>query len=103
MQEIIKIIQDYIDQLIKLDLPHRYAGYVNNLSSREILVIIIIAAVLILFMAYRKFGVGAVIGVILIYFFAYIIFYSNIFNNWQNDKMEEQRRMQIYSQELQKK
>lgn len=103
MDKIFPIFQKYIDQFIALDLLHRYLNFVYNLTPREILIIIALTAFLILIVAYRKFGIGAVIGVLLIYFFAYILFSSNILNNWQNDKMEEQRRMQIYNQEMQKK
>lgn len=80
----------------------RYLDYVGNLSSRDVLILVVVTAVLILIMAYRKLGIGAVFGLCLIYFFIYVIFYSNIFDNWQKEKMEEQRRMQIYNVELQK-
>ena len=102
LSDIQHLLYQYLNQLINSHLIQRYFDYVSNLTSQEIIIITIAAAVLILIMIYRKLGVGAAIGLLLIYFFAYIIFYSNIFNNWQRDKMEEDRRMQIYNSELQK-
>jgi len=102
LSDIEHLLYQYLNQLMNSHLVQRYFDYVSNLSPREIIIITILAAVLILIMIYRKLGVGAAIGLLLIYFFAYIIFYSNIFNNWQKDKMEENRRMQIYNSELQK-
>ena len=95
--------QQYLGQILNSEMLSRYLDYVGNLSSREVTVIVVATAVLILIMAYRKLGVGAVLGLCLIYFFVYIIFYSNIFDNWQKDKLEENRRMQIYNAELQKR
>ncbi|HOZ56190.1 MAG: hypothetical protein BWY51_00656 [Parcubacteria group bacterium ADurb.Bin316] len=93
---------DYFNQIINSEVIGRYLDYVGNLSSRDVLILVVVTAVLILIMAYRKLGIGAVFGLCLIYFFIYVIFYSNIFDNWQKEKMEEQRRMQIYNVELQK-
>ena len=102
LNNIYQTILTYKDELIKMDLWHRYLDFVSNLTSREILIITIVVAVLILIMAYRKLGIGAVFGLCLIYFFVYMIFHSNIFTNWQKDKDEENRRMQIYNVELNK-
>jgi len=95
--------QQYLGKILDSGMLSRYLDYVGNLSSREITAIVVVTAVLILIMAYRKLGVGAVLGLCLIYFFIYVIFYSNIFDNWQKDKLEENRRMQIYNAEMQKK
>jgi len=95
--------QQYLGQILNSEILSRYLDYVGSLSSREVVILVAVTAVLILIMAYRKLGVGAVLGLCLIYFFVYVIFYSNIFDNWQKDKLEENRRMQIYNAELQKR
>lgn len=96
-------IISYYQQILHSDLVSSYFSYVSQLSSREIIAMVIIAAVLILIMAYRKLGLGAVFGLCLIYFFVYVVFYSNLFDNWQKEKTEETRRMQLYNAEMQKR
>ena len=96
-------ILNYFNQILQSGYTTRYLEYLSQLSNREIMVMAVVAASLILIMVYRKLGTGAVFGLCLIYFIIYIILCSNIFDNWRKEKMEENRRMQIYNAELQKK
>ena len=80
-----------------------YLTYASNLTPHQIAVLTAVTAVLLAVYVYKKFGMSATFVLLVIYLLYYTVFYSNLFTNWQNDKREEDRRMQIYNAELQKK
>jgi hypothetical protein len=97
------LVLKYWQQLLSSNYWHEYLTYVNNLTPHQIAILTVVAAILLAAYVYKKFGVSAVSVLLIVYLIYYTVFYSNLFNNWQKDKMEEDRRMQIYQVEMQKK
>jgi len=89
------------DWVIKI-LDHPYAAYVYNLSSREVWIIIIVSAALILFLAYRRLGAGAFFGLILVFALAYIVYSTDIYGRWTAQQADSQKSLDLIEAELEK-
>jgi hypothetical protein len=96
-------VLNIIKQVAQNNWWQRYLEYVYHLNSNQVLLIAVIAVILITIILYHRFGSGAVAGFLILVFLIYILYTSKIFENWQKDSQEEQRRMQIYQVEMQKK
>ena len=98
-------VQNYFQQWAVLLAPywHEYLSYVYNLTPHQISILTSVTAILLAVYVYKRLGVSAVFVLSVVYLIYYTVFYSSFYNNWQNDKMEKERRMQIYNAELQKK
>jgi hypothetical protein len=93
----------YWQLLLTSSYWHEYLSYVYNLTPHQVAILSSVTAILLAVYVYKKFGVSAVFVLLVIYLIYYTVFYSSFYNNWQRDKMEKDRRMQIYNAELQKK
>lgn len=89
------------DWVIKI-LEHPYAARLYDLNSREIWIIIIISAALILFLAYRKFGASAFFGLILVFALAYIVYSTDIYGRWSAQQADSQKSLDQLEAELEK-
>lgn len=98
-----QFVFNVIKEIMRSNLWHRYLDYVYHLNSNQVLLIAAITVVLITIMLFRRFGVPAVAGFLVFVFLIYILYTSKIFENFQRDSQEEQRRQQIYNVEMQKK
>ena len=98
-------IKEYLTNYWPLVEKYYHIGfnYVYNLDYKHTLILIIIAAILIIIIAYRLFGLGAVIGLLLLYGLIYIVFINNIFGFYQKHTSEENQHMKAIEQEEQVK
>ena len=105
LDQLNNLVQNYFQQWAALLTPswHEYLAYVYNLTPHQVAILSSVTAVLLAVYVYKKLGVNAVFILLVVYLIYYTVFYSNLFTNWQNGKREEERRMQIYNVELQKK
>jgi hypothetical protein len=97
------LVQNYFQQWAALLAPswREYLSYVSNLTPHQIAILTAVTAVLLAIYVYKKLGINAVFILLVVYLIYYTVFYSNLFTNWQNDKREKDRRMQIYNAEMQ--
>ncbi|MFH0891465.1 MAG: hypothetical protein V1867_01660 [Candidatus Falkowbacteria bacterium] len=87
--------------IIKI-LDHPYASYLYDLSSKQILIIVLFTAILALFLAYRKLGTGAFFGLILVFILAYIVYSSDIYGRWSDHNEAEQKNLERLREEVEK-
>ena len=80
----------------------KFLFFVNNLSANEILIMAIVTAVLLLFIVYRKLGMGAAIALIIVYFIGYVIYRNDIVDFYKNQTTETDNRLKAVEEELQK-
>lgn len=97
-------ITDYLLKIEPLFIKYLELAqnYINSLDTNEVMIIIFITAVLTLLIAYRLFGIGFVIGLLVVYALAYILFINNIFGLYQQRTSEETQHMKAIQEEIQK-
>ncbi|OGF26102.1 hypothetical protein A2303_04860 [Candidatus Falkowbacteria bacterium RIFOXYB2_FULL_47_14] len=83
-----------------LDYP--CASYLYDLDSKQIWIIILITAALVLLMVYRKLGSGAFFGLILVFILAYIVYSSDIYGRWSEHNEAEQKNLERLQEEVEK-
>ena len=76
---------------------------INNLSPDEIKIIIALTAILLLFIGYRLFGIGAVLALLLMYSLSYVLFINDIFNVYEKRTKDNAVHMELIEEELEKK
>lgn len=64
-------------------------NYLNNLGSTEITVLIVVAALLLLYLAYRWSGLGAVVALTLIFLIAYVLYANNVFDFYKQREKKQ--------------
>ena len=74
----------------------------NNLDDRQILIISIIAAVLLIYMTYRMFGTMVAIFVLFLLIIIYVLYNSNINSSVEMFNQGKANRMQKYEEEIMK-
>lgn len=75
---------------------------IQNLSPTEIKIIIAIIAILLLFIGYRLFGIGAVLALLLIYSLGYVLYINDIFSVYEKRTKDNTEHMQLIEKELEK-
>jgi hypothetical protein len=84
------------------NLINKFLFFVNNLSSKEIIILAVITAVLLLFIVYRKLGPGAAVALIVLYFIGYVIYRNNLVDFYKHNTSETDSRLKAVEEELQK-
>ncbi len=84
------------------DLIQRFIVFSENLNSTQLNLIIICAFLLLLYLAYRVLGLGAVLGLLLIGFFVYILYDHDSFKKYEEKEKNEAAHMRLIEKELQK-
>jgi len=77
-------------------------GYIQNLSHDEVMLLIGITALLILFIVYRRFGLMAFSGLILIYAIAYILYSYDIIGAYNEREKENNDYLKTIQTEIDK-
>lgn len=76
--------------------------YILGLDETQIRALVVITALLILFMVYHWLGFGGLLGLLAIYFFAYILYTGHIVDKYNKNEADEAHHMDIIQQELNK-
>jgi len=76
--------------------------FIQGLSHDELMMIAVIAAALILFVVYRRFGLMAASGLILIYGIAYILYSYDFINVYDKRESEKNEHLKVIQEELEK-
>lgn len=76
--------------------------FIQSLSYNEIMFLIAITAVLVLFIAYRWFGVMAVGGLVIIYLMSYILYTYDIISAFDKQENANIEHSKIIQEELNK-
>ncbi len=74
----------------------------ENLTPTQLWWVIAIAFLLFIFLVYRIVGLGAVLGILLIAFFVYILYDHNSFKKYEERNKNEAAYMKLIDEELQK-
>ena len=92
MSEVINVIVSQIDI---------FTGYLGNLSEDEIILMLVLIAITLLILTYRFFGMGATLGLLILYFIAYVLTSNNISDFIDKNNSENAQHIQTIEQELQ--
>ena len=104
MTEILnKIVNHEITTKI-LDWTHRqeFVSRIYDLGSTEIYVIAGVAAVLLLVIAYRRFGMIMVFILLVFYLIFYTLYINDIFGSYEKHEKNKDEHMKIIEEELEK-
>jgi uncharacterized membrane protein YcfT len=89
-----------IDNILNHELIIQLVNFINSLGNTEIKLIVAITAVLILFIVYRKFGVGAFWALTILFFILFIVYQANIFGFYKKQSQEQVEHLQEINAEL---
>lgn len=81
---------------------HGLLERVYHLNQVEITVLVIITAFLLLYLVYRIFGIGAIVGLTIIYILGYILYVNNIFDFYKAQDKANTSHMQEIQKEVDK-
>ena len=100
MSGIIKMGFSILDRVAATEVGADILAYIKDLSSGEVKILIIAAAILILWLVWRWFGFAMVMVTLLVYFLAYILFINNIFYSYKEYQNQNDRHLQSIEKEL---
>ena len=84
------------------ELIQKFIIFSENLSPTELWLVIAFAFLAILYLAYRVLGIGAVLGLLLIGFFVYILYDHDSFKKYEERNRNEAAHMDLIDKELEK-
>ena len=93
---------DYLDNIINLSWVQAVLEKIYNLNPEEIWILIFIAAVLILFLAYRTLGMKMVFVLMLVYLIIYVLYINDIFGSYEKRVIDNEKHMKTIENELEK-
>lgn len=76
--------------------------FIQGLSHEEVMLLIAVTALLFLFIIYRRFGLMAASGLILIYGLAYILYSYDIINVYDKRESERNEHLKVIQEEIDK-
>jgi len=93
---------DYLNNIINSAWAQALLENIYNLNSTEISVLIFIAAVLILFLAYRTLGMKMVFVLMLVYLIIYVLYINDIFGLYEKRVADNEAHMKTIENEIEK-
>lgn len=79
---------------------NRFIEFSAGLSPVELWVVMSLIFLLFLYLAYRIMGLGGLFGVLLVGFFAYVLFDHDAFGMYKEKEAKEADRMKMIDEEL---
>ena len=95
-------VNSIYDKLMAWAWFESFVAMVLNLDNIQLWAIILLAAVLFTYMAHKKAGVGAVVALLLIYMFAYILFQFDLINFYEEKVTTNEKHNKTIEEELKK-
>ena len=84
------------------ELIQKFIIFSEGLSPTELWAVVALAFLLFLYLTFRAMGLGGVLGILLIAFFAYILYDHDSFGKYEERNKNEAAHMQLIQDELQK-
>lgn len=81
-------------------LINDFVGYFSSLSEDEIILMLVLVAITLLVLTYRLFGMGAALGLLVLYFVFYVLTSNNLSSFVDKNKNENAQHMQTIESEL---
>jgi len=82
------------------DLIQKFIIFSESLSPTELWIVIALAFLLFLYLTLRIMGLGGVLGILLIAFFAYILYGHDSFDKYKERNKNEAEHMKLIEDEL---
>ena len=95
-------MSNFVNKIKDSELVIDILGRIYSLTSTEITIIIVITALLILFMAWKKFGIKVFFATLFMYLIIYVLYSFDIIDAYNTRQHEEDAHMKIIEQELDK-
>jgi len=73
---------------------------VYDLNKTELIIIVALAAVLIIFIAYRWLGLGMVLALLIIYLVIYVLYVNNFFSFYEEHEKSTEQHLRLIEEEL---
>ena len=83
-----------------LELVHKLIVFSEGLSPVGLWLVLALATVFILWLAYRTLGLGGVLGILLVIFFTYVLYTNDSLNKFKESQRNENSHIQQLQDEL---
>lgn len=90
------------DKLMGFDWFQSFVAVVLNLDSTRLWLIVILAAVLVAYLVFKKAGVAALSALLFVYMLTYILFQYDLINFYEKRAITNEEHNKTIEEELQK-